>query len=1198
MFPKIQVKAGSVVFFIFISLSGFLPTVLYGQKIVINEVMAANATTLFDEDGDSPDWIELFNPEATTINLHGFGLSDDVDTPFKWTLPAIELAPGDFLLIFASDKDRKEVIYWHKIIDWGDEWKYRRGDSAPPANWRALHFDDSTWPIGPSGFGYGDDDDATVIQPPVTSLYVRRSFVLDNPHQAQRAVLHVDFDDAFVAYLNEFEIARANIGQPDDIPRFNQFADTDHEALMYRDGSPDKFVVENAPARLRAGKNVVAIELHNVSTTSSDLTLIPFFSLGFNYPPADSNSQVSEILNLKPTYLHTNFKISADSEMVLITDDRQQLCDQVEIKHLRRDVSLGRLPDGGAQLYLFSEPTPGQANATQGYFHLAEPPVFSPPGGAFASQVAVNISSQTPGGTIYYTTDGSIPTQESSAFGSSIILKKTTVLRAQVFASDYVPSDVVTNTYLINEQSDLPIFSLTTEPDNLWDLDHGIYVRGRNTQSAYPYFDANFWQDWERPVHVEFFESDGKACLNFDAGMKIFGGWSRAFDQKSVAIYARGRYGTREIDYQFFPDKPIHQFQTFVLRNSGNDWPSTMLRDGMMQQLVKNCNVDIQAFRPAIVFLNGEYWGIHNIREKMNEHYLANNHGVDPENIDLLENNKMVVEGNAQHYQQMLNYISSHNLRLKATYDSVRALIDIENFMDYQIAQIYFDNTDWPGNNIKYWRPRLPAGKWRWLMFDTDFGFGMYGGNNYVNNTLAFALEPNGPNWPNPPWSTFLLRKLLENDVFRIDFINRFMDYLNFYFQSDTVIYKIEVFKNQIKNEIPRHHSRWPGSAGSWAQKVNVLTTFAKRRPAYLRQHLKSMFQLNSTIVLELKITPPGVGKIRVNSITISESPWVGYYFKGLPIQLTALTQPGYRFAGWSDSATGHAIQLTLNPQHDLVITARFEPQALEFTPVVINEINYHSAVDFDPGDWIELMNLTHFPIDLSGWTLSDRNDEHRFAFPPQTTIAARGFLVLSRNKIQFNSIFPAIQNVIGNFDFGLNDGGELIRIYNPSGVLIDSLTYEDQSPWPTAPDGSGPTLELQEAVLDNACYSNWSASAVKGGTPGRQNSISLSIKGSPTDPAVFRLSQNYPNPFNSQTTIYYELPESCLVKLVLVNIRGQIVATLINKQQSVGRHEFQLSLPLEDTLNHLSTGIYFYQLEATHPGAHFSEVKKLLYLK
>ncbi|MDZ7332890.1 MAG: CotH kinase family protein [candidate division KSB1 bacterium] len=908
---------------------------LFGQSLVINEVMASNGATIRDEDGDTPDWIELYNRGQQPIDLNGFGLSDDATAPYKWTFPAISLPPNQFLLVFASNKDRRNWLNWETIIDKGDQWRYRLGTSEPPPNWRAREFDDSNWYLGPSGFGYGDNDDATTV-PQVMSVYVRKSFFIADKNQIVRALLHVDFDDGFVAYLNDREIARSNIGTYGDHPAYNQTAWTYREAQMYQGGTPEEYELLNPPAVFETGKNVLAIQVHNSGPESSDLSLIPFLTIGSSAPITGNPRGVSRFLNLKPDYLHTNFKINASGEIISLHDAHGHLIDQIELGPLPTDVSFGRQPDAGSNWFYFLQPTPKTSNTTVGYRNLPGEPAFSHASGFYTTSLLISISASDPQNEIYYTLDGSVPSKNSQRYLSPISISKTTVVRAREFSPDGSASATVTRNYLINETIRLPVVCLTTDPYNLWDPDSGIYVLGKNYDPSPPHYGANFWQDWERPVHVDFFEPGGALGFSLNAGMKIFGGWTRDFAQKSLAIFARSRYGTSEIQYQLFPDKPIDHFESFVLRNSGNDWSSTMFRDGMMQNLLNGTDLDLVAYRPAVVFLNGQYWGILNIREKINEHYLAANRHVDPDELDLLENNIQLIHGDATHYQTMLNYMTTHDIRLSTVYDSVKKMMDIANFMDYQIAQIYFDNRDWPGNNVKYWRPRTSEGRWKWIVFDTDFGFGLWNAAAYRDNTLEFATEANGPDWPNPPWSTFLLRRLLENPQFKNDFINRFADHLNATFEPKRVIQKIDSIKTILQLEIPRHQLRWRDSARNWAQNVQNLKQFATYRPNFVRTHLIGKFNLNGIARVSLQVIPPNSGIVRLNSLRLTNFPWQGDYFQKVPIQITAIPNPGFRFVGWSDTSLSNHEQIILNLSQDLSLIAKFEP--IDITPVVQSE--------------------------------------------------------------------------------------------------------------------------------------------------------------------------------------------------------------------------------------------------------------------
>ncbi|MCI0494703.1 CotH kinase family protein [candidate division KSB1 bacterium] len=886
--------------------------------------MSANSASINDEDGDTPDWIELYNNSTVTVDLAGFGLSDDAAEPFKWRFPSLTLDPHEFLIVFASNKDRREWLHWETVIDWGDQWRYRLGTSAPPVDWRSVEFNDLSWYQGASGFGYGDNDDATVV-PQVMSLFVRTSFTITDKSKILKALLHVDFDDGFVAYLNDVEVSRANVGTFGDHPAFNQPAITYREAQLYQGLAPDVFILDDVQSLFRDGKNVLAIQVHNSGIESSDLSLIPFLSIGLTTPLPGSPRGMSPFLNPIANYLHTNFKINAEGERIALYHLNGQLLDQIDTGQMPTDISLGRQPDGSATWLYFDQPTPGESNRAPGYAGFAREPIFSHAGGFYSQGFLLSLAPSSPQASIYYSLDGSLPTTLSNLYQSPIPIGKTTVVRAREMLSHSLPGTIITHTYFINEKITLPVVSLTTDPPNLWDPDSGIYVLGTSYDPNQPNWGANFWEDWERPVHVEFFELDGRQAFKLDAGMKIYGAWSRAYPQKSVAIFARGRYGAGEINYQIFPDKPITKFESFILRNSGNDWYYTLFRDAMMQSLISETDVDIQAYRPAVVFLNGAYWGIHNIREKINEHYIAANHKVDPDNIDLLENNSRAIHGDATHYQAMLNYISTQNMQLPATLDAIKTMIAVDNFMDYEIAQIYFDNTDWPGNNVKFWRPRTADGRWKWIMFDTDFGFGLYNPNNYKNNSLAFATEPNGPDWPNPPWSTFLLRKLLEHPQFKIDFLNRFADHLNATFLPNRVNQRIDELKAKLEPEIQRHQRKWTGAISNWQQNTGVLKQFANNRGVYLKAYLIAKFQLKGTARITLNVVPQEGGQIKLNSLAPSLFPWQGDYFKELPIHVAAIPTDGFHFVGWSDSSFERNTTITLIPSKDLVIEAKFK---------------------------------------------------------------------------------------------------------------------------------------------------------------------------------------------------------------------------------------------------------------------------------
>ncbi len=809
-----------------------------------------------------------------------------------------------------------------------------------------------------------------------------------------------------------------------------------------------------------------------------------------------------------------------------------------------------------------------------------QPPVFSIHGGIYDNPVTITITPNSPDEKIYLTSNGSEPTTRSFKYNSQLTLTKTTVVRAKSFINDSTSSNTVTNTYIINAPSDLPVISICTNPYNLWDNDYGIYVMGKNAESSYPYFGANFWQDWERPIHIEMYEPDGAQAFSMDAGIKIYGNWSRAIDQKSLAVFARKIYGEGKIKYKIFPDLSIDKFESFILRNSANDWNTTMFRDAMMHALVKNTGIDMLAYRPATIYLNGEYWGILNIREKVNEHYIAAHHNVNPDSIDLLENNGTVLQGSNSHYKALVDFISKKDISIQANYEYVKLRMDVDEFISYMIAEIYFANTDWPGNNIKFWRLQKNDDKWRWILFDTDFGFDVYNEGKSRHNTLKFVLEPNGPSWPNPPWSTLLLRRLIVNNEFKTNFINRFADFSNTIFQADNVKKVIRKFKTAIQNEIPKHLNRWNGGdVETWNTNVSKLEKFADERIGYLTDYFKEEFNINSTLLVYLNLSDNNAGKIKLNSLELNTFPWHGFYYKGTPVTLTAVAKPGYKFKEWKGIDAGNKETITVPTQAALVATAVFELDTAFTNKIIINEINYNSSPELDTEDWFELYNADTIDADISGWIFKDEDDAHVFAFPANTVLKAKDYLVVCRDTIKFSTAYPSIKNRIGNFDFGLNNGGEKVRLFDWNLNIIDSLTFNDKSPWPENADGTGATLALIDPLSDNSLAQNWIAS-VNYGTPGRKNNSSTFVNETDGNlPAEYSLSQNYPNPFNPVTTIEYSIPsDNTSVKLTVYDILGREAAVLVNEVKNAGT--YKIIFNANDLPYGYTSGVYFYQLK------------------
>mgnify|MGYP003313634165 CR=1 FL=1 len=262
---------------------------------------------------------------------------------------------------------------------------------------------------------------------------------------------------------------------------------------------------------------------------------------------------------------------------------------------------------------------------------------------------------------------------------------------------------------------------------------------------------------------------------------------------------------------------------------------------------------------------------------------------------------------------------------------------------------------------------------------------------------------------------------------------------------------------------------------------------------------------------------------------------------------------------------------------------------------IVINEINYNSNNDFDSGDWVELYNHSNLDVDISQWQFLDSDDSHVFIIHDGITLGSGEFLVLCRDSSGFSQVYPGVQNFIGEIDFGLSNGGELLRLLDNNGGLVDFVSYDDSAPWPVEADGGGVTLELLNPTLDNNSFESWVVSAVELGTPGQQNSSFDALSNDANDllPSVFALHQNYPNPFNPVTTFQYDLPRDGLVNITIYDMMGRIVKTLVNGSQTAGYKSIQWNAT-NDRNEPVSAGLYIYTIQA----GKFKQTKKMVLLK
>ncbi|MBK7104662.1 MAG: CotH kinase family protein [Ignavibacteriae bacterium] len=1346
----------------------------------------------------------------------------------------------------------------------------------------------------------------------------------------------------------------------------------------------------NGLINLENGEYIDWIELYNNTDSLADIS--GYFltddisdSAKWQFPAntlIDSNSYLIIYADDKNYSLHTNFKLDADGESIYLFSSNLEFVDSVKFDKQKVDISLGRKSDSNKVWIYFAEPTPGKNNLGYGVKEnqISDLPKLSKLSGFFSTEIIIEISSQN-NSPIYYTLDGSIPKiNDSLLYFGPITIDSTTTITAIALDTNKLPSKTVSQTYFINENTELPVMSIVTDPKNFYDDNIGIYTIGTNGFYLWG-VKANYWQEWERPVNIEFFENDKSLAFKVNAGIAINGA-RRNMLQKSFRVQMRENYGDEFIDYKIFPEKEIRKFSSLVLRNGGfPEYTYTHFRDGFIQNLLsENMDLDYQSYRPCVLYVNGKYWGIYNIREKQNEEYLKDNNGVDPNNLDILENNMIVVEGDDVHYKNIINFLEVNDLSVQSNFDTVKNWIDVDNFIDYQIAQLYISNLDWPANNIKYWRPKTNDGKWRWLIYDCDGGFGLWSSIDF--NSITYATEANSTDWNNKPWSTFLFRKLLENSIFKNEFSQRFAAHLSFSFIPSKTKLLINKFQNNIENEIPKHINRWlpdcsPSNPESidgcvfstiaeWKSNIQILRNFADQRNYYLYKYLMEYFSISDTAKFVVQTNDLDGGIVKINGVN-TEYDIEAKLFANRKVRLEAIPNPGYKFVEWKGliNSTNMYVETILKSDNNIQaiftsvenlsvipthITTNFElekekspytaigdvyinenstldvfegveirmsensniyvfgalniygtitdkvrisslsdkkwgaiifdnaklksyishtiisgtshgkdvideiggissynsdielnqvelenvqfpvfvqygnfvmrnskiqtdvtsdlvnikygsaiienseftgnysidtdaidyddvkggiirrniirdfhaensdaidigegaqnvlveenfiyncfdkaisigqassalvkgniivncnmgvgvkdedsygfidhntfynnnisvacyektlgrgggkaditnsifskskisdlsadefseirttfslsdkqlldgegnlfndpnfinPDSLDFrvsenSPVinngdpnyeenpdgsrtnigasfydfsnsnnlVITEINYNSNEIFDSKDWVEIFNPNNDKRDISNWILKDGEKDHIFFFPKGTTIEPKGYLIICEDTLKFLAKYPKIINYIGNLNFGFSNSGEKIRLFDPLGNIIDSLTYDDEMPWPNKADGEGFTLQLTNYELDNSLATNWVTTHLYG-TPGELNDLTDVENFKNTLPAKFKLYQNYPNPFNAQTTIKFDIPKTSEVQLRIFDILGREIKLLLNKKIVAGSYTINFDAEF------LSSGIYFYQILTDD----FNKVSKMILLK
>ena len=721
-------------------------------------------------------------------------------------------------------------------------------------------------------------------------------------------------------------------------------------------------------------------------------------------------------------------------------------------------------------------------------------------------------------------------------------VQKAHVIKAKAFKSGFNPSKTITHTYLIDDLGEnryqLPILSITVDSAGMFSDDSGIYVYGNQPDGNY----SQKGELWERIMNFELIEN-GQSVYQQEVRARIHGGGSRHSCKKNLRLY--GEYDTQNnFNYPFFNDTEIDKYKRLILRSGGHS-PNCFPRDDLAGIITDGLNIDKQHFKHVIVFINGTYWGIHSIKERLDEYFIQNLYGIDDNLITILDQ-EFDVQGNGSQadsaeMKNLEQFIVNNDMTIESNYNYVLGKIDVSNYIDYMCSEIYLSNVDWVYSNVVIWRKTGAFiegagagydGKFRWAMYDLDGGFGGDCKNAYYTvNTLDAATVETGTF---SSYSRFF-RGLLVNETFKNQFINRMCDLLNSWFKPEVVQAHMNSMKLMLDVEMMEEVNRWrfpsgantiedrntePPSLTQWDTTFYFLNRFAERRARKQREHLLLKWNLPDTSTVTIDVNDVTMGYVKINTLLLNQNipgvsssvyPWNGIYMNTVSLPLKAIPKPGYKFVEW----LGLGIttdEILWTPNGDTIFTAVFEVDP-SYKPIVINEVMLSNsdvyADNFNEyDDWMELYNPNNFKVDISGCKIA--KGSYEWTIPNGIYIEADSYLIFWNDNQTYQG-----QN---HLNFKLQNIEDIVYFKSPSNETIDSLHYyptnQNQS-YGRFPNGSN-TYKIFETPTPNAYNIDYAA-------------ISENNKSE-------KLLDVYPNPANDN--IYFNKP----ISFNLYNALGELV--------------------------------------------------------
>lgn len=897
--------------------------------VIFSEVSPSNAN-FKDNDGNDPGWLELYNTSDAPVSLNGIALSNDPRFPRRWVFGNATIPAKSHMVVFLSGKNYADYIPPSDSVnmigtDCSSEASAGSGFGMMPG----FDFGGGMGDFGGGAGGAGATGATTTSNaenlPGKSSLCYN-----ENGVNQVGVVMKVAQGGTYTRVV--VNSGAAKLGNADQLVirgfitkthkiRVNFKEDNDISAWTGKNlrGTGDSSSVYY----VRLGDNATDIKRNNVTATT--------FATETQGSESTTIKVTSYIARKRGHEPHTTFKAEEQGGVLYMVSETGIL-DSVRYSAVPTGASWSRDAAGN---WGFASPSPygntvGEVFAVQAQSNV----VNVPPSGFYSSAITVSF----PAGT-RCEQGGAEPTVNSPTVEQDLTINATAVLRCRTYAVGSYPSEEIIRTYVFESQPSIAALFVTTDPLSMFSPDTGLYMTGNGASMMDPKKGANFWSNRELPVYVELFEPGSPKTPAFGVmgDYKISGQYSRAKEKKSFSVTLREEYGDKRLKYPLFLDYPeLKKFKAFSLRNFGNNSGDDYVRDRIGTSMTEGLGVDYQRGRYVVVYYNGKYYGVHDLRERNNEYYYETKYGLDASDIDLIDAQNEAGAGSATDYKAMIEWLQSNELTSDANYQKIADQIDVDNYMNYMQAEMFVNNGDWPHNNMKKWRIASQKSKWKWFLYDVDFGFGA-GYNTQNSNVFSYVTNANGTNGmgmgmmpgmggqqqTNGSISehTILMIRLLQNEGFKNAFINRFCVLLSMNFSADRLVKRIDELQSQVQAEVARDAEFWNYDAASMSSNLEKIKSFAQTRQQTIMSEMQQYFSLGETAAVTL--SAQGSGKIAVHNLPLDQSSMTVNFYSGVPVTVTAVPNTGAVFSGWSDGVAD--ITRTINPGEITTLTATFK---------------------------------------------------------------------------------------------------------------------------------------------------------------------------------------------------------------------------------------------------------------------------------